>query len=75
LTIDLERVQTNIIFFDLAPDRPAPQEIVARLRERGVLMSYYPGEGFRAVTHYWIDDQGIEKALEALKEALAIPAH
>ncbi len=74
-TIDLERVQTNIIFFDLAPDKPAPKEIVARLRERGVLMSYYPGEGFRAVTHCWIDDQGIEKALEALKEVLAAPVH
>jgi threonine aldolase len=75
LTIDLARVQTNIIFFDVVQDRLAPQEIVARLRERGVLMSYYPGEGFRAVTHCWIDDQGIEKTLEALKEALAVPVH
>jgi threonine aldolase len=71
LAIDLERVQTNLVYFDLAQDaRPTPQEVVARLRERDVLIGYYPGVGFRAVTHYWIDDEGIETALEALSEAL-----
>lgn len=76
LTIDLERVQTNIVFFDLAEDaKPTPQEMVARLCERGVLIGHYSGRGFRAVTHCWIDDAGIETALAALAEVLAGHGH
>jgi threonine aldolase len=68
LTIDLERVQTNIVYFDLADGVAlTAQEVVARLREYDVLIGYYSGRGFRAVTHCWMDDDGIETALAALK--------
>ena len=72
-TLDMARVQTNILFFDLVDNQPTPQQVVDHLQECGVLLSYYPGEGFRAVTHCWIDDQGIETALAALKEAVTLP--
>ena len=72
LTVDLSRVQTNIVYFDLADgvELTAPQ-VVERLRdEYGVLIGYYSRRGFRAVTHCWVDDAGVEKALAALRAVM-----
>jgi threonine aldolase len=70
LVVDLERVQTNIVYFNLAQDAGlSVQDLAARLRERDVLVNAYPEMGFRAVTHCWIDDTGIEAALAALRQA------
>jgi threonine aldolase len=70
-SIDLERVQTNIVYFDLAPgvELTGPQ-VAGRLRERDVLIGYASGRGFRAVTHCWIDDDGIDAALAALRAVM-----
>jgi threonine aldolase len=71
LTIDLDRVQTNIIYFDLAQDaRLSGPEVVAGLSERNVLVGYASDRGFRAVTHCWISDADVEAALEALKNVM-----
>jgi threonine aldolase len=68
LSINLERVQTNIVYFDLAPHAAltGPQ-IAARLHEQDVRIGYAANRGFRAVVHCWIDDDGIETALTALR--------
>ena len=69
--VDLERVQTNIINFDLAPTAElSGPEIVARLHDRDVLLVYSPDRGFRAVTHCWIDDGDIEAAVAALDDVM-----
>jgi threonine aldolase len=71
LSIDLERVQTNIVYFDLTADAPySGSGVVARLRKRDVLVGYAPDRGFRAVTHCWVDDDDIEAALVALKDVM-----
>lgn len=71
LSIDLERVQTNIVYFDLAEGaKLTGSEVAARMRERDVLIGYALVRGFRAVTHAWIDDEGIETALAALSEVM-----
>ena len=69
--IDLTRVQTNLVFFDLADHAPltAPQ-VAARLREREVLIGAISDRRFRAVTHCWVDDVGIETTLRALREVM-----
>ncbi len=70
-TIDLDRVQTNIVYFDLAQGDHADRlALVARLKARGVLIGAYPDMGMRAVTHAWVDDEDIERALDALEEAI-----
>jgi threonine aldolase len=71
LSIDLERVQTNLVYFDLAPQTAltGPQ-IVTRLREQGVRIGYAANRGFRAVVHCWIDDDGIETTLTALRNVM-----
>jgi threonine aldolase len=67
LRIDLQRVQTNIVYFDLAPDaKLTGPEITSALRDRDVLVGYSDNRGFRAVVHCWIDDKDIEAALTAL---------
>jgi len=73
-TVDLSQVQTNMVYFDLSEGtREDRLEVVGRLRERGVLIGAYPDAGFRAVTHYWIDDRDVGRALEALARAVISP--
>jgi threonine aldolase len=73
--VDLDRVQTNIIYFDLAEGVSLSlPEVSARLREQGVLINAYPGMGLRAVTHYWVDDEAVEVALVALKRVFGSEA-
>jgi len=70
-TLDLEGVQTNMVYFDLeGKSHEDRMRVAERLRERGVLIGAYPDAGFRAVTHYWIDDRDVERALEALARAV-----
>jgi threonine aldolase len=73
LTIDLESVQTNLVYFDLSQDATlSGTEVVSQLRERDVLVGYAPHRGFRAVVHCWIDDTGIEAALVALRDVFTV---
>jgi len=44
---------------------------VAGLKERGVLLLGRLEGRFRAVTHYWISDEDIERTIEALREVCA----
>ncbi len=64
-------MQTNLVYFDLTPDALlSGSEVVTRLQDRGVLVGYASDRGFRAVTHCWIDDAGIQAALAALREVM-----
>lgn len=58
--------QTNIVFVDLAPDKPA--DIVARLAARGVLVTGL--YRLRLVTHLDVSREDIERALPVLRETL-----
>ncbi|MBI5669667.1 MAG: low-specificity L-threonine aldolase [Chloroflexi bacterium] len=73
--IDLSKVQTNMVFFDLTDDAPiSPTELADRLhREYNILIRPYPGytRKFRAVTHYWITREHVETTLAAMRELLA----
>jgi threonine aldolase len=69
--IDPERVQTNIVIFDVAATGLAADEICARLRsEHGVLASGF-GDSIRMVTHYDVSRDDIGRALEGLKEVVS----
>ncbi len=70
-TVMVEPVFTNILYFSLAPQvTSTADEVAARLREYGILIGPRSARTFRAVTHYWIDDEGIERTLKALREIL-----
>ena len=72
LAIDPGRIQSNIVIVEVL-DRP-PQELVAELKSRGVLAGHSPGKGVRFVTHYGINAEDIDAALETV-EAVARIGH
>jgi len=68
--IDPERVQTNIVIFDVKGTGLAPGEICARVRaSHGVLCTAF-GDTIRMVTHYDVSREDVDVALEALRRAL-----
>jgi threonine aldolase len=70
-TVMVDPVFTNILYFSLAPQVTlTTAEVAARLREDGILIGPRSARTFRAVTHYWIDDEGIDRTLKALREIL-----
>jgi hypothetical protein len=40
------------------------------LKGRGVLIGSTGERSFRLVTHYWIDDEGVEKTIEAFRAVM-----
>jgi threonine aldolase len=68
---DLARVETNMVYIDLAVFAKTAPEVAAGLRRSGVLALGPPGTKMRLVTHRDVDAAGVERALEALREALA----
>ncbi len=51
VTLDLATVQTNIVVFHLAPEAPDGPTVVARAKERGVLVFAFGPRTVRLVTH------------------------
>lgn len=70
LAINLDRVQTNIVIFELTSESLTPAELQARLGERGVKLLDIGGRGLRAVTHYGIEADDIEVALAVAREVM-----
>jgi threonine aldolase len=72
LKLHPERVQTNIVVFDVSVTGLNSTEFIARLKPHGVLMSEAstPRE-VRAVTHFDVTRQDCARAAEAVAELLA----
>jgi threonine aldolase len=68
--LDPDRVETNIVFFDLEPTAPSAKSVAARLLEQGVRIGAMGERRMRAVTHLDVGRDGIERALAAMTEAL-----
>ena len=70
--LNVEPQFTNIVRFQLADGaRVSPEQVVARLVQQGIRVGHSGHWGFRAVTHYWIDDAAIEKTLAAFRKILS----
>jgi len=69
--VDLARVQTNIVWFDVVPDRANALELASTLRKEGVLIMASSATRMRAVTHHGIERKHIERTLQAMHAALA----
>lgn len=62
---------SNMIYFDLAEDiKLSENQIMEEMKKRGILVDAAGPYRFRLVTHYWIDDAGVEKAVKAFEEVL-----
>jgi len=71
LKITPESPATNMVFIHIAEEIAMnANEIASKLKEYGVLVGI-PGERtFRLVTHYWIDDAGIDRTVESFKKVI-----
>ena len=63
LSVDPERIQTNIVIFDVDPAMATVQEFMAALDREGVKVSYPGKRTIRMVTHREIDSSEIDDAL------------
>ncbi len=68
--LDLATVQTNILVFGLTNDAPDGPTVVARARERGVLVFAFGPRIVRAVTHLDVDRAACEQAADVLLEVI-----
>jgi threonine aldolase len=72
--VDLESVQTNIVFFRMKKGGAA--ELVAGLKKDGIRCSSIGSDAVRLVTHYDVSREDCEKGAEAIVGALsAVTAH
>lgn len=69
VSIDAEKVVTNIVIFDVAASGKTSAEIVARLKEEEILAIGF-GSAIRMVTHYDVSREDIEKTIKALEKVL-----
>ena len=66
-----QHVETNIVIFDIVDDHRSPAELVAALKEHGVLINAVGGQSYRAVTHLHITDKQIDEAVAVFGKVLA----
>ena len=75
ILIDPARIHTNIVIFEVADGEPV--DFMRRLGERGVRASHTHGAKLRMVTHYGIEQQDIDDALNVVEsvatEAVRVP--
>jgi threonine aldolase len=65
LVLDPGSPHTNMVFLNLSEDFPLnAAQVTERLGARGVRVGPSGERRFRLVTHYWIDDAAVERALE-----------
>ena len=62
---------SNMVYFDLLDEvKLNVNQIAEVMKKRGVLVDWAGPRRFRLVTHYWVDDAGVEKTIKAFKEVL-----
>ncbi len=69
VSIDAERVATNIVIFDVSNAAISAGEVCAQLKEHEILASAF-GNSIRMVTHYDVSKEDVEKTLKTLSVIL-----
>ena len=70
IRIDPEKVQTNIVIFDISATSLGTAGFSSELKSRGVLANGINGREMRMVTHYDVTRSDIERTLKAVTEIL-----
>jgi threonine aldolase len=73
IAIDRDEVQMNMFFINVSEPAPPAKELVAGLREHGVLCGAAKdgSQVIRLVTHYGIESDDIDNAIEAFRTVAA----
>lgn len=72
LVLDPGTPYTNMIFLSLAEDAQVgnAHEVAQRLAGQGIKVGVVGKRSFRLVTHYWIDDAAVDRAITAFRAVL-----
>ena len=71
LEVDPGSPHTNMVYLNLGEDTLLnTQQVIQKMKTYGVLLDSENTRRFRLVTHYWIDDDAVEKAISAFQKAL-----
>ena len=68
--VDLDTVETNMVYLNLAPFSVQAPDVSAALKEHGVVTLGMPGTAMRLVTHRDVAEADIETALKAFRAVL-----
>lgn len=74
ISIDPRSVETNMVFFEMAPEVLSVDEFISRLADRGVLVASVGATTIRAVTSLEVTAADIDRALEAVRDVVAQPS-
>jgi threonine aldolase len=74
LSLVYDDVETNIVFFDVHPRLGSARQLVAALRQAGVLMLAESDRRIRALTHLDVSRSDIDRAGHLLQSLAARPA-
>jgi threonine aldolase len=71
VVLDPNTPQTNMVFLSLAEGVPfSADEVATELAKKMIRVGVTGSRRFRLVTHYWIDELGIQRTIEAFKSML-----
>ena len=71
VVLDTDTPYTNMIYFNLADHiQESAMTVAEKMKKYGVLLDADNSRRFRLVTHYWIDDEAVEKAVSAFRQVL-----
>lgn len=64
---------SNMVFIHLNEKvKAGTPEIIEKLKEFGVRISPIGSKRFRMVTHYWIDDEGVDRTIQAFGQVVKV---
>jgi threonine aldolase len=67
ISVNMERVQTNMVLFDISGLGVADELFLSKLREKGVLALASAKSKVRVMTHRGIEKEHVEKAVAAVE--------
>jgi threonine aldolase len=71
VVLDAGSPYTNMVYLNLADHvKDDAQAVTEKMKGYGVLLDADNTRRFRLVTHYWIDDDAVEKAVHAFEQVL-----
>jgi len=71
VTLEQDPPPTNMVYFTVAEGAPDGEALERALAGSGILIHAVGSRRIRLVTHYWIDDEGVERTVQAFRQALA----
>ncbi len=71
LVVDAGSPFTNMVYFNLSEEVALDAgQIAVKMKERGILVDNESPRRFRLVTHCWVDDTGVERAVAAFADVI-----